>query len=141
MLVILFALNMNLITLDNEQLFDRQAWDRVYYDISKSDHQYGTINFDVEAVLWKTFFIGGDVKTLVEYPAEGTDHDFDPKGMDYKFRTGFRFFDGNLEIGFLHECDHPIYTWLTDGMRNTVQSYERANEQVYIQIKSKLELN
>jgi hypothetical protein len=139
LILFLFSLQLNLFLRDQQSLcypyYDKGA----LYNIVDSPEKVGTIKFDGEFIFWDTFFIGGGMNVITSYTMGKSS--FKPYNLDSSFKAGFRFFSDQLEIGFTHECNHPIYPWLGNpNMRiEKVLTTETMRETVYIMIKGKVE--
>ena len=73
----------------------KQAYDTAYY-----------INLDVEAD-YKGFFVGGYYQSTF-YSSQGFGFEMD--NDIFEFRAGWK--SDNVEIGFKHNCSHPLVSYL-----------------------------
>lgn len=85
----------------------------------------------VSASMWG-FFVEGEVRTNVQKGAEG--YSFMPVGVWYGFGAGYRI--GWFEIGWRHECDHPVAVMFP--MAKGEFRWEAALDQVYLRVEGKL---
>jgi hypothetical protein len=152
MIVFLFCLQMDAVLNDVFQYYNTSDFVNAITarDYSHIDnyHQYVLadnpekiflLNLECEFVIGKTFFIGGNAKTTCDYKLGDTS--FDVLGMDYTFKAGLRLLDDALEIGYLHDCNHPIQTWryyYSDHFMD--QSFEYAANKIYVAVKGKVTL-
>jgi hypothetical protein len=135
MFVLLFVLQTNLILMDDLSLYHKDKPEIVYYTLWNDGVKFFSIKLEAEIVVADWFFIGGSVKSLTGFPVNDR---CQIVGVDYIFTTGVRLGE-NFEIGFRHECDHPVnqYYWV-DGLSDYFQSYEKTKEEIYIQFKGKV---
>ena len=87
------------------------------------------VTFDTEVVLFKHIFIGGSSKIFMQ-PKKNS-YQFYPIENDFLFRAGLRF--ENIEAGFRHQCNHPIYNC---GVQSQGKSYG-GFEEFYIRITNR----
>lgn len=87
------------------------------------------IDMDVEIIVQNFFFVGGDWKTYFQ-PCEAG-HSFYPVEARYTFNTGLRY--KNIEIGFEHQCIHPVVSGGADLLRERYGGHE----EIYIRISNK----
>lgn len=87
------------------------------------------INFDAELILLDHFFIGGSTKTYIQ-PVKA-DYQFFPIENDFLFKAGFRL--KTLELGFRHQCNHPVGNFSIQTQGKSYGGFE----EFYIRISNK----
>ena len=95
------------------------------YDIKGSAY----VDFEVEAVFFDYFFIGGSSKIYMQKANVGKD--FWPKNAEWGFALGARF--DFVELGFRHYCMHPIIPWIY--RQEISPQWEAAYEEIYLRIE------
>ncbi len=87
------------------------------------------IHFNAEVVVLDHLFIGGSTKIFIQSKKES--YQSYPIENDFLFKAGLRF--NNLELGFRHQCNHPVLSY---GVSSEGKSYG-GFEEFYIRISSK----
>lgn len=64
----------------------------------------GYVLFEVEVVAWDTLFVGGSIKSYVQFMKDDLTN-YHPFEIDNYFNAGLRF--GQIEVGYKHRCIHP----------------------------------
>lgn len=94
------------------------------------------IAFSGEIEILDTVFIGGSISTNMSIKTN-KNASFSPSDVWYSFNAGLRF--NNIEIGFRHNCCHPLYTYIqTTGIDDVFA--EGAYEETYIRFKGEIKL-
>lgn len=88
--------------------------------------------FGVELEIERTFFVRGAVLTTF-FPSPF--YGFDVSHSDYVFGFGLRA--GGLEVGFEHECFHPLIAYTKTASKSPL--YEGAIERLYVKASLKKE--
>lgn len=89
--------------------------------------------FEFEAEAWETLFVGGSIKTVAQKAEYGWT--FAPNYDRYVFTAGVRA--GQLELGWRHMCMHPVFAYIGQRPRETVD-LEGAYDEFYIRIEGRL---
>jgi len=93
------------------------------------------VSFTGEIEILKTIFIGGSMLTnmsLIINPIG-----FFPSDIWYSFNTGIRI--SNFEIGFRHNCFHPIQPYISRSNPGNVFA-EGGFEEIYMKFKGSIDL-
>lgn len=99
------------------------------YEYTRNENVY-YIHFDAEILMFDHFFIGGSTKIFIQSVKD--DYQFFPIENDFLFKAGFRF--KNLEIGFRHQCNHPVMNY---GVASNGKAYG-GFEEFYIRIEKRM---
>lgn len=91
------------------------------------------MDFEVEAVFWEHFYVGGGVKIYAWKEQEGWNN-FWPSEANLRAFAGLRF--GIFDIGARHYCIHPIIPWLTSF--DYQPKWEAAHTEFFIRARGTL---
>jgi hypothetical protein len=89
-------------------------------------------NFDARITLAGALFVGGGMMCHFIADPNAT-ISFFPYTMDFRFYAGLRL--GGFELGFRHNCYHPLTVWGA-----TLSTNDAANEQFYIRFSADVDL-